>query len=67
MARGRASFTKRERERQQSERAAMKRERRAEREADGARVATREELDGYGLGPTDDDEEPEAIPPRWQS
>ena len=52
MAKGRASFLKRERERQRTERAADKRQRRASREpgeGEGARVATREDLDGYGL------------------
>lgn len=52
MAKGRASFMKRERERQRTERAADKRVRRSQREpgeSEGPRVATREDLGGYGL------------------
>ncbi len=58
MAKGRASFMKRERERQRTERAAVKRERRSQRgpgESEGPRVATREDLDGYGLDREDVD------------
>ena len=59
MAKGRASFQKRERERQKTEKAAQKREVRAQREpvaGDAARVATRADLDGYGLEPSSSDE-----------
>jgi hypothetical protein len=61
MAKGRASFQKRERERQRIEKATSKRENRAQRETptgDTARVATREDLDGYGLAvePSGDDD-----------
>lgn len=60
MAKGRASFQKRERQRQKTEKAATKRENRAQREpamGDGVRVATREDLDGYGLAVAPEGEE----------
>ena len=63
MAKGRASFMKRERERQRTERAAVKRERRTQREPgenEGPRVATREDLDGYGLDREDGADDVEA-------
>jgi len=61
MAKGRASFMKRQRERERAEKAALKRERKAQRdpsERDGDRVATKEDLDGYGLLPEEDEPEP---------
>ncbi len=54
---------KRERQRQKSEKATAKRDNRAQREAptgDTVRVATREDLEGYGLENTSDDENDEA-------
>jgi hypothetical protein len=53
---------KRERQRQKSEKATAKRENRAQREAptgDTVRVATREDLDGYGLERNTEDESEE--------
>jgi hypothetical protein len=52
MAAKKPSMMKRDRERARDEKAARKREDRTrakERGAEGPRVATREELDGYGL------------------
>jgi hypothetical protein len=54
---------KRERQRQKSEKATAKRENRAQRETptgDTVRVATREDLDGYGLESHSADESNEA-------
>jgi hypothetical protein len=54
---------KRERQRQKSEKATAKRDNRAQREAptgDTVRVATREDLEGYGLENNSDDDSNEA-------
>ena len=54
------SVLKRQRERKRAEKAAQKREERVRRDADrpqgtGHTVATREDLEGYGVVPDDDD------------
>jgi len=60
MARSRMSVQKRKRERDKAERAAQKREQRAERdESSETPVATEADLEGYGLAPSPDDEEGE--------
>jgi hypothetical protein len=45
------SVLKRQRERKKAEKAAMKRETRAQKERSESDVATQEDLEGYGLGP----------------
>jgi hypothetical protein len=45
------SVLKRQRERKKAEKAAMKRETRAQKERSPSDIATQEDLEGYGLGP----------------
>jgi hypothetical protein len=56
------SVLKRQRERKKAEKAAMKREQKTRRERGSAppeeQVATREDLEGYGLVSSDDEDEP---------
>ena len=55
---GRTAILKRQREVKKAERAAMKREKREitkEEESDGGGVATAEDLEGYGFGPSEDE------------
>jgi hypothetical protein len=52
----RTSVLKRQREMKKAERAALKREKREQREGGEARVATTDELAAYGVGPEADEE-----------
>ncbi len=54
----RMSVLKRQREVKKAEKAALKRERREQRQDDesATRVATADDLAGYGIAPTDEDE-----------
>ena len=55
---GRTAILKRQREVKKAERAAMKREKREirkEEEPEASTIATAEDLEGYGFGPSDDD------------
>lgn len=59
---GRTAILKRQREVKKAERAAMKREKREvtkEEESDGGGVATAEDLEGYGFGPSEDEADQE--------
>ena len=62
----RTAVLKRQREVRKAEKAAAKREKRVERETvpdDANRIATADDLEGYGFG-SDDDGERDATPPR---
>ena len=68
---GRTAVLKRQREVKKAERAALKREKRETRkesESEPDAVATAEDLEGYGFGPTDDEqgEDEETPPPERQ-
>jgi hypothetical protein len=57
---GRTAILKRQREVKKAERAALKREKkeiRKEEDTDAGTVATAEDLEGYGFGPSDDEGE----------
>ena len=63
----RTAVLKRQREVRKAEKAAAKREKRVERETvpdDANRIATADDLEGYGFGPDDDDGESDSTPPR---
>ena len=63
----RTAVLKRQREVRKAEKAAAKREKRVERESvpdDANRVATADDLEGYGFGADDDAGERDATPPR---
>lgn len=54
---GRTSVLKRQRELRKAEKTALKRDKRRERPKEGAGVATRDDLEGYGLGPDSEEVE----------
>jgi hypothetical protein len=63
----RTAVLKRQREVRKAEKAAAKREKRVERESvpdDANRVATADDLEGYGFGGDDDASESDSSPPR---
>jgi hypothetical protein len=63
----RTAVLKRQREVRKAEKAAAKREKRVEREAvpdDANRVATADDLEGYGYGSDDEAAERDSTPPR---
>jgi hypothetical protein len=63
----RTAVLKRQREVRKAEKAAAKREKRVERESlpeDANRVATANDLEDYGFGPSDDAGEHDSSPPR---